>query len=220
MKVFRIFAGVLVALSAAHVCNAEIPVVGGGGAGLSAIAGSDTLVTVVLKQGGAKDPNLKVVGVEGGILSVKTQTGQTTNYRLADVQEIRVQGEVLNVRAQDLMADRGLTTDQQEIVSKALARISEVFVKSAADQSIKMRAAEVLAVGGAVAPPPSDAQGPAIVPKQEAIEYLTALAKGNDLRTGIAAALHLAYAGLELPVTEVIVEGFSSGDRTVKANAA
>lgn len=219
MKSMRIVTALLIA-AVAGVCHAQVPVVGGKGAGLSAIAGTDTLVTVVLKGSGAKDPNLKIVSVEGGILTVQTQTGQNTSYRVADVQEIRVQGEVMKVRAADLMADRGMTSDQQEIVSGALVRATELFNGSVANQSLRMYAAEILAVGGAAGDVPGETQTGTILPKQQAIDYLTALANGNDLRTGISAALHLSFAGQQVPSPTIISGGLANGDRLVKSSAA
>lgn len=220
MMLLRLSIVLVVSLAFALHGHAQVPVVGGNGAGLSAIAGTETLVTVVLKQGGAKDPNLKIVGVEGGILTVKTQTGQVTSYRLADLQEVRVQGEVMKVRTVDLMSDRGMTSDQQEIVTKALAKVSELFIASVADQAMRMHAAEILAVGGASAAGSEDSQGGTVVPKQQAVDYLTALVNGNDLRTGITAALHMSNAGLDIPSPTIIQNGLASGDRLVKASAA
>ncbi|NUM53072.1 MAG: hypothetical protein HUU46_05460 [Candidatus Hydrogenedentes bacterium] len=220
MKIKRIVTTLLVPFLLVSVSHAQIPVVGGKGAGLSAIAGTDTLVTVVLKGSGAKDPNLKVVAVEGGILTVRTQTGQVTSYRVADVQEIQVQGEVMKVRAVDLMADRGMTSDQQEIVSRALVRATELFNASVANQSLRMYTAEILAVGGVAGDVPGEALGGSILPKQQAIDYLTALVNGNDLRTGITAALHLSIAGQPIPSPTIIQDGLASGDRLVKSSAA
>lgn len=219
MKFIR-FVSLTLFLAAMQVCWAQIPVVGGNGVGLKAIAGTDTLVTVVLKKTGAKDPNLKIVNIEGGILTVKTHTGQVTSYRVEDVQEIRIQGEVTKVRTVDLMSDRGMTKDQQEIVIKALIKASELFNASVANQSLRMFTAEILAVGGATAANSEDSEGGTIVPKQAAIDYLTALVNGNDLRTGIVAALHMNLAGLALPSQTIVQDGLASGDRMVKASAA
>lgn len=198
---------------------AQIPVTGGGGAGLQAIAGTDTLVTVVLKAG-AKDPNLKVLKVEGGILTVRTQTGQVTNYRVSDVAEVRVQGEVMKVQNVDLLSDRGMTTEQQEIVEKAQQRATAIFTEAIANQTLRMYAAEVLAVGGVADANSDEAKRGVILARPQAQEYLNTLVNGNDLRTAMSAALHLTNAGLEVPVPDLVQRGLISGDRLVKASAA
>ncbi|MCC6797417.1 MAG: HEAT repeat domain-containing protein [Candidatus Hydrogenedentes bacterium] len=220
MRVLRLITAAALILSVAPLVYSQVPVTGGGGAGLGAIAGTDTLVTVVLKRGGAKDANLKIVKVDTGLLTVRTQSGIETTYRLADVQEIQVQGAVMKTRQIDVMRDVGMTTDQQEIVTRALARTSEIFNAGAANQSIRMAAAEILAVGGAASATSDDSHGGTVLAREQAVEYLTALAKGNDLRTAIAASLHLSYAGQKLPSETIVQDGLASGDRTVKAAAA
>jgi len=197
--------------------HAQIPVTGGGGVGLQGIAGTDTLVTVVLKQGGAKDPNLKVVKVEGGLLTVQTQNGQTTSYRVADVASVQVQGAVVSVKTMDLTADRGMTTEQQEIVARALTETTEIFNNSVSNQTWRMYAAEILAVGGADGEP---VEGAPILSKKQAQEYLQTLVNGNDMRTAMSAAIHMYNAGMEIPTGELIPKGLASGDRLIKASAA
>jgi len=199
--------------------HAQIPVSGGRGAGLQSIAGTDTLVTVVLKQGGAKDPNLKIVKIDGGILTVQTRTGQTTSYRVEDVAEVRVQGDTVSVKNMDL-SDRVMTTDQVEIVTKALMKATELFNASVANQTLRMYAAEILAVSGAASETSDDAMGGLVLPKQQAQDYLTSLVNGNDMRTAMSAALHMNNAGMEIPVVELVPKGLASGDRLVKGSAA
>ena len=191
MRVLRLMTTLALILSIVPFAYSQVPLTGGGGAGLSAIAGTETLVTVILKNGGAKDPNPKVIKVEGGLLSVRTPTGIETTYRLADVQQVQVQGEVMKTRQVDLMRDVGMTSDQQEIVGRALVRATEIFNAGAANQALRMASAEILAVGGATSATSDDSRGGTILPKEQAIEYLSALAKGNDIRTAITAALHL-----------------------------
>lgn len=220
MSVLRLLTVLALIVSVAPFTYAQVPVTGGAGAGLGTIAGTDTLVTVVLKKGGAMDTNLKIVKVDSGLLTVRTQTGIETTYRLADIQEVQVQGRVMKTRQIDAMRDVGMTTDQQEIVTRALARTTEIFNTGAAHQAIRMAAAEILAVGGATSATSDDSQGGTVLPKDQAIEYLSALAKGNDIRTAITASLHMSYAGLKLPSDTIVQDGLSSGDRTVKAAAA
>lgn len=219
MRAFHVVIGIVTATCLMQAAFAQVPVVGGGGASLSSIAGSDTLVTVVLKGAGVEDPNLKVVSVEGGILSVATSNGITTSYRLQDVQEVRVQGEVIPVQDLALLADRGLNSDQQKIVDAALARASKIYNESAGDQNLKMWAAEVLAAGGPDEKTEKARTGE-LVSKQAAAKYLTDLAGGNDIRTALRAAMHLYNAGLTESLPALVQQGMTSGDRMVKATSA
>lgn len=188
--------------------NAQVPVVGGQGARLNDIAATDTLVTIVLKGSGATDSNLKIEDVRDNVLSVKTESGQLNHYLLSDIKEVRVQGSVMTVKRIDPLLDRGLTPDQQLVVNRAVERANEIFNGAAGDQPLRMRAAEVIAVGG------DDEQ------KQAALDYLNTLATGNDLRTALDAAHHLVLAGAAPSTSELVSQGLESGDRLVRANAA
>lgn len=202
-----VLVGAVLVLFAAGVW-AQVPVVGGQGARLNDIAGTDTLVTVVLKGSGATDANLKVQEVRDNILSVKSESGQLNHYLLSDIQEIRIQGSVMTVKRLDPLVDRGLTPDQQQVTNRAITRANEIFNAAAGNQPLRMWAAEVLAVGG------NDEQ------RQAALEYLDTLASGNDLRTALDAAHHLVLAGAPPSTSELVSQGLESGDRIVRASAA
>lgn len=164
--------------------------------------------------------NLKVVKVEDGILTVETRTGQSTSYLLSDVSEVVVQGDVQSVKNVDLMSDRGMNHEQQEIIVKALEKATELFNTSVSDQTLHMYAAEILVVGGAVDAKSEDARGGAVLSKPQAQGYLNSLVNGNDLRTALNAALHLNNAGSPIPSPDLVQRGMMSGDRLVKSSAA
>ncbi|GMW01149.1 MAG: hypothetical protein AMXMBFR84_22860 [Candidatus Hydrogenedentota bacterium] len=185
---------------------AQVTVSGGKGAKLDSIAGSDTVVTVVLKAG-ARDPNLKVTGVFDDYFSVEATSGEKYSYKYDDVASVEVQGAVIPVRKVDLLESRGLTNEQRDIVDRAMARISETFTTSP-DQSLKMRAAMLLMVAG-------DSEA-----KQVGADYLGTLRESNDLRTSLAAVEYSFLAGADGDYTTVVANGLASGERKTKGKAA
>ena len=203
----RLLVAAVLVFAAAHV-SAQVPIVGSKGARLKDIAGTDTLVTVVLKGSGATDANLKIRKVTDTILSVESDSKRLNHYLLSDVKEIRVQGSVMTVKRPDPLRERGLTPEQQLVVDRAVERTNEIFAAATGNQPLRMWAAEVLAVAG------NDEQ------RQTALEYLTALATGNDLRTALGAAHHLVLAGSPPATGELVTQGLESGDRQVRASAA
>ncbi|MBX7256101.1 MAG: HEAT repeat domain-containing protein [Candidatus Hydrogenedentes bacterium] len=186
---------------------AQAPVTGGKGASLADIAGTDTLVTVQLKIG-AEDANVKVDSVANGLLTVVNSRGEKNYYKLSDVKEIRVQGEVVRVRTISSRVDRGLTDKQQGTLDRAITRATELFTNSAANQPIRVKSAQVLAMAGS-----EDA-------KKTAIEYLTSLETGNDLYTSLIASGNLYIAGDADVPKESIKQGLASGDRNIRGLAA
>lgn len=199
--------GFAAALIISAAAMAQVAVTGGKGARLADIAGTDTLVTVHLKSGAA-DANVKVVGVSDGLVTILNSSGQKDYYKLSDVKEIRVQGEVVRVRTISTMADRGLTNDQQGALERAIARATELFTNSAANQPVRMRSAQVLAMAGN-----EDA-------KKTAVEYLASLQAGNDLYTSLLAAGNLYLAGNTDVPEELTKQGLASGDRNTRGLAA
>ena len=128
MNINRKVWGAVMVVCAAMVAGGQVPVAGGKGARLSDIAGTDTLVTVVLKASGAQDSNLKVVSVDTGLLTVRSQSGELNHYLLADVQEVRVQGNVMTVKHLDPLLDRGLTPEQQQVVARGVERANDLLL--------------------------------------------------------------------------------------------
>ncbi|MCC6488257.1 MAG: HEAT repeat domain-containing protein [Candidatus Hydrogenedentes bacterium] len=208
MRVYRKGMAAILPMVLVSLASAQVLVVGGKGADLADIAGTDTLVTVVLKGSSAMDSNLKVESLANGILGVRTQSGQLSHYRVSDIQEVRVQGEVMTVKRLESTIDRGMTSDQKQVVARAAEQAYALFKGSTGDQGLRMAAAQVVAVSG------TEDQ------KAEALEYLNGLASGNDLRTALEAARNLVMAGSPPVTSEMIAQGLSSGDRQVRASAA
>jgi len=199
--------GMTMAFVISTAAFAQVPLSGGKGAGLADIAGTETLVTVQLKSG-AQDANLKIEKVADGLLTVINSTGQQDYYKLSDVKEIRVQGEVVRVRTVSSMADRGLTPEQQGALDRAIARAAELFTNNAANQPVRVLSAQILAVAGN-----EDA-------KKTALEYLTSLQAGNDLFTSLMATGNLYVAGKSDVPQDLIKKGLTSGDRNIRGLAA
>lgn len=182
----------------------QIPPVAGGSGTLKDLAGSQTLVTVVLKGSGALDQNLKVTNVGPDYLSVVDQNGESSAYLFESVQEIRVQKGAVEKREVKASDNQMLRIGEQRVVDRALARAREIFDGANADQNLKMRAATLLAANG----------------NKEGFDYLEKLAATNHLETELDAYQCLYLAGHTDPPSPVISEGLQSGNRLVKAKAA
>jgi HEAT repeat protein len=198
-------------LIASGAAAAGVPVVGGGNVTLADIAGTNTVVTVVLRSGGS-DPNQNVLSVHDGHFSVVDQKGERSHYSFGQVREVRVQGDLIRVEEPSFLKrpDRqaGLTGQQKKVVLRALSRAQEVFGASSPNQPLKMDAAEIIMVGGE-----EDAV-------KKARSYLESLVTGNDLATAVAAAQRLFLAGDSELAATVVQPGMSSGDRRVSGAAS
>ena len=192
----------LTALFPLALSAGALEVRGGGGATLAGIAGSDTLVTVVLKAG-ARDPNLTVLEVRAETISFGTAKGDETVYRHTDIDHLQVQGSVVEKRAPVVLGNVALRPEDQQIVDRASARVQELFNSSKDNQELRIEAAAYMAFGG----------------NEEATDYLTSLAGSNNLATRIEAARALYLAGKELPGT-LIRDGLESNNRNIRASAA
>ncbi|HOS01723.1 MAG TPA: hypothetical protein PKZ01_01505, partial [Candidatus Hydrogenedentes bacterium] len=111
-------AGMLVL--AATIAQGQMPpVTGGAAASLADLIGKDTLVTVVLKERGVEDPNLRVVGVESDYFSVLNADGERNSYRLGAVQEVRIQGGAVESKKFVLDEGRALSAEQKQAVIRS-----------------------------------------------------------------------------------------------------
>ena len=195
-------AGVVILLCAAAA--AQEPRVVGGNGGLKDLAGTPTLVTVVLKGSGAVDQNLKVTAVGPDFVSVVDKNGESSAYLFESVQEVRVQEGAIDEPTVKVTETQTLRIEEQRVVDRALARAREIFDGANADQNLKMRAATLLAADG----------------DKEALDYLDKLAATNHVETELDAYQCLYLAGRTTPPSVVIGEGLQSGNRVVKAKAA
>ncbi len=198
-----IFAALLSAGLLSGVPAHGVPISGGSGASLSSIAGSPTLVTVILR-GGAKDPNLQVAEVQGGLIVFTTDDGNRISYTKTDIERIEIQGSVVEKNPTYVPSTVALRPEEQRIVDGAFVRAAELFQNSKDNQGLRIRAAGLLAYNG----------------NKEAAEYLNSLANSNNLQTRLDAALWGLYLA-DKPVPESLVrDGLSSNNRNLKAATA
>ncbi|HOE65949.1 MAG TPA: hypothetical protein PLO62_05435 [Candidatus Hydrogenedentes bacterium] len=196
-------AGMLVL--AATIAQGQMPpVTGGAAASLADLIGKDTLVTVVLKERGVEDPNLRVVGVESDYFSVLNADGERNSYRLGAVQEVRIQGGAVESKKFVLDEGRALSAEQKQAVIRSRERAAEIFQASSEKQEVKMEAAVLMALGG----------------DKAATDYLKQLVQSNDSGTALQAVLRLYLAGDPDPGQAVVLSALSSGNRRVKSMAA
>jgi len=178
----------------------KVRVVGARGASLEDIAGTPTLVTVVFKGSGARDTNLRIDKVLPTHFNVLTSSGTPIPYVYEDVEEIQIQGEVVEKSKFKLAKTRTLREEEQRIVMRAWERSREVFDESNKEQGLKIRAATVLSLS------------PEVETAAEAREYLSGLAESNDLRTQLDASLGLYLIGDEIS-ENILRFGLQRGNR-------
>jgi HEAT repeat protein len=187
---------------------AQVPVVGGSGATLRDIAGTETMVTIVLKGTGAEDPNQRVKSAQGGYLTVVNAEGEENFYLLSDVLEIRVQGGEVKTEPFALPGSKGLTSDQKQVVGRAVAKTRAVFDASDQNLTLKMQAAMLLIVG-------DDGEHQEIG-RKELMDYT----EGNDLSTALRAARALFIAGDPEPARSLVGPGLDSENWRTRSLAA
>ena len=167
------------------------PVVNGGGATLRDLAGTSKLVTVVIEDSGAEDPNLRVMEVDKAHFTVMTLSREEVPYLFASVKELRVQDGQVAVKQFAPEFSRSLRAEEQKVVDRAFRRAKEIFDASADRASVRMRAAMVMALNN----------------RKEALEYLQSRATSGDVPTELAAMLSLYLAGAEDVGGEAVAAG-------------
>nr|AUN37002.1 hypothetical protein [uncultured bacterium] len=196
----RFLAMTFAAILAAGAAFAGVKVTGAA-ASIGDLAGTPTLVTVVLK-GGAKDTNLIVGAVNAATISFTTEKGETAIYSVDSIDEIQVQGGTVEKK---VVIERGpvLAASDQQIVNRAFARAKEIFDSATQEQNIKIQVAGLLALNK----------------DEEAQKYLEQLANAGELQTSLDACKALYLAGLPVPET-ILRQGLASGNRLVRGAAA
>lgn len=165
---------------------------------LKPLEGTDTLVTVVLKAGGALDSNLRIVEAAPDYFAFLTSNGDRQAYKYEMVREIRVQRDRLETRKFQLSSGLSLRGVEQEVISRAIQRTRELFQSANDNQSIKMNAAAIMASDG-------DEAGKT---------YLRQLAATNNLDVALEAAKYLYLGGDGESVDPALIErGLLSGNR-------
>ncbi len=180
------------------------PLLGGGDATLRDVAGTSTLVTVVVKSTNAKDKNLKVLDVFDNYFSVVDENNVRSAYLFSTIKEVRVQGG--RVMTEKFMIDdaTALRPEEQNVVDRAWARAKELFNTTRNNQALKMQSAVLLSLRR----------------DRQADEYLMKLVESNDLMTQLDAALCLYLAGQSIPDRALLTRGIKSGNRRIKTKAA
>lgn len=183
----------------------NIPVTGVDGATLQDLAGTPTLVTIVVKGRDAEDPNLQITELGPDYLSVlNPETQDRHAYLYEDVKEIRVQGGKLEAKRFTMDAERGLTQTQQQLVDRAVRQAAQVFQEENQNQPVKMDAAMIIAARG----------------DEKGLKYLQDLSRQTDIETALGAYYRLYIAGQDELNAAVLENALASGDRQLRATAA
>jgi len=180
---------------------AQVRVTGGGGASIDRLIGTSTLVTVVLK-GGAKDKNLKVSAIKGDLIHFVTESGDRVHYLASAIDQVEVQGGVVEARQFKLSDERELTPEQKQVVEAAFRMARQLFDSANDDQNVKIEAATLLALNA----------------DEGAQAYLKQLSESGDLPTEINAARAIYLYGGEVS-QKLLRQGLDSGNRSVKGTA-
>jgi HEAT repeat protein len=201
----KIILVVVVGLMGGAVFADEMPpVANGAGVTLRDLVGTPKLVTVVLKESGAMDHNLRVADIGPNSFAVLSPNNERTAYLFSSVAEIRLQDGKVETKKFTVDETRSLKVEEQKVVERAFDRAREIFEASNADQGIKMRAAVLLALSG----------------KKEARDHLWRLATSNELETRLDAALCLYLVGEKEVAPTLVAQGLQSGNRKTRAKAA
>ncbi|HOV61170.1 MAG TPA: hypothetical protein PK349_08930 [Candidatus Hydrogenedentes bacterium] len=183
--------------------SAEVPVTGTGQkVSVQDLAGTDTLVTVVLKDSGAQDKNLKVLAVNPATITFLNTSNLEVVYLRDNIAEIQVQEGKVETR-QSLAETQVLRAEQQRVVDRAMARVREIFEGANDDQNLKLAAAALLALNR----------------DESASDYLKKLAETNDIMAQLRASRALYLAGDEIS-RDLLRQGLESGNREARALAA
>ena len=202
MVVFILIASFLLAVPVVH---AEVQILGSDRpVSLNDIAGTETLITVTFKDGGAKDQNLKLLAVHDDSINVLTSKNEDFTYLLDSVESITIQDGIVEQRRQNQF-DKGprLRPEHQRVVDRAWVRIREIYGSANDDQELKIHAAVCLS----------------LINDEDAHNYLRQLAESNDIITQLDAAGALYIAGDDIPPS-LLQQGLESGNRNARAMAA
>lgn len=194
----------LTTLLLAAVTYAQVPVTGAPGTKLSDIAGTSTLVTVVMKDSGARDKNLKIKEIGDTYFTVETAKSEHYAYTFAAIREVQVQGGKVEAKEFKIDVTRALTEDEQKVLDRAYQRAEDIFGAADNRQDVKMLAAVILVLAD----------------KEEARTYLNQIAASNDLRARLMAAHLLYLAGDTSSAKAVLDLALASGERKTKSSAA
>ena len=195
---------VLTACVAASAGAPNIPITGTNApASLQDLVGTPTMVTVVLKGSGARDPNLKLSEIRDDRLIMTASNGDVIPYMADSIEQIEVQGGVVEQRRLPQIDAQMLRPEHQRVVDRAWTRVREIYDESADNQGLKIQAAMLLSLS-------NDA---------DAHNYLRQLAESNDIETQLTASAALYLIG-DAVSEGLIRQGLDSGNRNARVMAA
>ena len=189
---------IVLATFAVGAAAAQVSVVGGS---LASLEGTETLVTVVIRDTGAVEPNCRVVEVGPDYFAVRSANGDRNAYLYSAVKEVRVQEGAIASEMFKLSQDRGLSEDEQAVFEQAIRTAGDIYDRAISNQAIRMRAAALLALNG------DDA----------AKDYLIQRTQGNDILLALSAYLMLNLVERVPVEPELIRTGLSSGSPQIRA---
>ena len=190
--------------TAALAGGCDIPVTGPEApTSLADIVGTPTMITVVLKDSGARDPNLKLLEVRQDRIMVIAPNCDIIPYMVDSVEKLEVQGGTVEQKRSSRLDTQMLRPEHQRVVERAWMRVREIYAASADNQALKIQAATLLSMD-------NDA---------EAHNYLRQLAESNDIETQLTASGALFLVGDAVSET-LINQGLDSGNRNARVKAA
>lgn len=181
------------------LAGAQVPVTGVSNTSLQDLEGTDTPVTVVLKNG-AQDSNCRIVHADDRLLTVISANGERNPYLMKDVQEIRVQEGKVEEKPFQLSSKRALSSIQKGYFEEANRRAQEIFDAATDNQTMRMNAAAILVFNN----------------NTEARDYLANLIEANDLRTALEAIMRMYVAGEDISGYAQIQDGLDHGDLNIR----
>ena len=175
------------------------PVSNGNGTTLRDLVNSDKLVTVVLKDSGAVDHNLRVIDIGPNYFSVTSPDEERIAYLFSSVQEVRIQDDKVSEKVFNAEESRSLRAEEKKVVDRAIERVRELFEAKETEQEVRCAAAMLLAVDG----------------QKDGVEYLVRYAASNDLASQLAACQALYLAGSKESAATTIAKGLASGPKLI-----
>ena len=201
---FVIALAVFVGLHSLTASAAGVTITGAGASvSLSDLAGTPTMLTVILKESNAKDSNLKLAEVREDRLIFFTNTGDIVPYMLDSIEAIEVQDGIVEQRRALDLESQVLRAEHQRIVERAWSRVRDLFQQNDDNQALKIEAAMLLALSG----------------DENAHDYLRQLAGSNETSLQLEAAGMLFLVGDIIP-ENLVRQGLESGKRDVRVTAA
>lgn len=174
-----------------------------GGKSLGELLNSKNLLTIVLKNSGAKDVNLELVEVHDQYLAFETERGDRVTYRLDQISEIIVQSEKKERPSIQILPGVTFRTEDRLTVERAWARLDEIFKSSENNQDLKVECAVLLTLHGS----------------QEAMEYLQKLLDSNEITTQLISARGMYLSENQVP-TALLRSGLEHGNKSVRIQSA